>query len=163
MALVLRMARGGRRNLPFYRIVVADKRYPRDGRYIERLGTYDPRLPSNDEKRIVLNKERIEHWLKQGAKPSDRIARFLGQAGIAKMPTWNESPKKSAPKPKTVERLKEKEEKAKAAAEAAAQAAAAPPAEEPAAAEAPAPEAAVEAAPAEAAPEAPAEEAKSEG
>ena len=135
MALVLRMARGGRRNLPFYRIVVADKRFPRDGRYIEKLGTYDPRLAANDEKRVVLNKERIEHWIKMGAIPSDRIARMLAAAGMGAKPEWRESPKKSAPKAKTVERIKNKEEKAKAAAEAAAAAAAAPPApaEEPAA------------------------------
>ncbi|MBI4031904.1 MAG: 30S ribosomal protein S16 [Proteobacteria bacterium] len=147
MALVLRMARGGRRNLPFYRIVVADKRYPRDGRYIEKVGTYDPRLPSNDEKRVVLNKERIEHWIKMGAKPSDRIARMLADAGMGKKPEWRESPKKSAPKAKTVERMKEKEEKATAAAEAAAAAAAAPPppAEEPRAEEPKAEEAATSA------------------
>lgn len=138
MALAIRMSRGGRRNLPFYRIVVADKRYPRDGRYLEKLGTYDPRLPANNDKRIVLNKERIQYWLSQGAKPSDRVARFLGQAGIAPMPKWDESPKKSAPKAKTLDRMKQKEEKAKAAAEAAskakeAPAEAAPPAEEAAA------------------------------
>lgn len=147
MALAIRMARGGRRNLPFYRIVVTDKRMPRDGRYIEKLGTYDPRLAANDEKRVVLNQERIQYWLSQGAKPSDRVARFLSQAGIIAMPKWNESPKKSAPKAKTVERMKEKEEKAKAAAEAAAEAAAAPapaPAEEAPAAEAPAEEVAAE-------------------
>ena len=128
MALVLRMARGGRRNLPFYRIVVADKRYPRDGRYLEKVGTYDPRLSANDERRVILNKERIEHWIKMGAKPSDRIARMLAAAGMGEKPEWRESPKKSAPKAKTVERMKNKEEKAKAAAEAAATAAAAPPA-----------------------------------
>ncbi len=141
MALVLRMARGGRRNLPFYRIVVADKRFPRDGRYLEKLGTYDPRLAANDEKRVVLNKERIEHWIKMGAIPSDRIARMLAAAGMGAKPEWRESPKKSAPKAKTVERMKNKEEKAKAAAEAAAAAAAAPPApvEEPKVEEAAAP------------------------
>ena len=128
MALVLRMARGGRRNLPFYRIVVADKRYPRDGRYLEKVGTYDPRLSANDERRVILNKERIEHWIKMGAKPSDRIARMLAAAGMGEKPEWRESPKKAAPKAKTVERMKNKEEKAKAAAEAAATAAAAPPA-----------------------------------
>lgn len=144
MALVLRMARGGRRNLPFYRIVVADKRYPRDGRFIEKVGTYDPRLPSNDEKRVVLNKERIEHWIKMGAKPSDRIARMLADAGMGEKPEWRESPKKSAPKAKTVERMKEKEEKAKAAAEAAEAAAASPPPAEEPAAEAPAEAAAEE-------------------
>lgn len=133
MALVMRMTRGGRRNLPYYRIVVADKRFPRDGRYLETLGTYNPLLANDDEKRVVLNKERIEHWIAQGAIPSDRVARFMAKAGMCEMPKWNESPKKSAPKAKTVERMKEKEEKAKAAAEAAAAAKEAPaeaPAEE---------------------------------
>jgi small subunit ribosomal protein S16 len=139
------MTRGGRRNLPYYRIVVADKRYPRDGRYIEALGTYNPLLANDDEKRVVLNKERIQHWLAQGALPSDRVARFMAKAGMMDAPKWNESPKKSAPKAKTVERMKEKEEKAKAAAEAAEAAANAP----------------VEA-PAEAPAETPAEEAKAE-
>ena len=119
MALAIRMARGGRTNLPFYRIVVADKRYPRDGRYLEKLGTYDPTLPSDHERRLVLNTERVQYWLGQGAQPSDRVARFLGKAGLVDMPKWEDSPKKSAPKAKALERVKEKEEKAKAAQEAA--------------------------------------------
>ena len=145
MALAIRMSRGGRANLPFYRIVVADKRYARDGRYLEKLGTYDPRLAANDEKRVILNKERITYWMSQGAKPSDRVARFLAQAGMIEMPKWNESPKKSAPKAKAQERVKTKAEKAAATAEAAKKAAEAP-AEEPKAeaAEAPAAEAPAE-------------------
>ena len=135
------MARGGRTNLPFYRIVVADKRYPRDGRYLEKLGTYDPRLPGDHEKRLVLNTERIQYWLGQGAQPSDRVARFLGKAGLVEMPKWDESPKKSAPKAKSLEREKEKAEKLKVAQEAAEEAARKP-AEEPE--EEPAPEAAAE-------------------
>lgn len=138
MALSIRMSRGGRKNRPFYKIVVADKRYPRDGRFLEKLGTYNPLLPDNDEKRVVLNVERINHWISQGAQPTDRVARMLFKAGAGPKVTWTESPKKSAPKPKTVERLKEKEEKLKAAEEAAAAAAA----EAKAAKEAPAPEAA---------------------
>ena len=137
MALAIRMTRGGRKNLPYYRIVVADKRAPRDGRFIEKLGSYNPLLKSDDKNRIVLNAERVQYWLGQGAQPSDRVARFLGQAGLASMPKWNESPKKSAPKAKTLERMKEKEEKLKAVAEAAEAAKNAPPAEEPAAAEEP--------------------------
>ncbi len=137
MALTIRMARGGRRNLPFYRIVVADKRYPRDGRFIEKLGTYNPLLKDGDEKRVVMNVERIKYWLGQGAQPSPRIARFLGKAGVIAMPKWNETPKKSAPGEKAVARVKEKEDKAKATAEAA-KAAAEKPAEAPAAPEAPA-------------------------
>lgn len=139
MALAIRMSRGGRRNLPHYSIVVADSRAPRDGRFIEKVGTYNPLLKDGDENRVRLVKERIEYWLSQGAKPSDRVAIFLGKAGIAATPKYNESPKKSAPKAKAQERIREKEEKAKAAAEAAAaaeeeaKAAAAAPAEEPAA------------------------------
>jgi small subunit ribosomal protein S16 len=140
------MSRGGRKNRPFYKIVVADKRYPRDGRFLEKLGTYDPLLADNDEKRVVLNVERINHWIAQGAQPTDRIARMLFKAGVGPKVTWDESPKKSAPKAKTVERMKEKEAKRAATEEAAAAAAA----EAKAAKEAPAPvEAAVEA-PAEA-------------
>lgn len=144
MALAIRMSRGGRKNRPFYKIVVADKRYPRDGRFLEKLGTYDPLLPEGDEKRVVLNVERIQYWIGQGAQPSDRIARMMFKAGVGPKVTWDESPKKSAPKAKTVERMKEKEEKRKAAEEAAAAAAA----EAKAAKEAPAPEAAPAEAPA---------------
>lgn len=144
MALKLRMARGGRRNLPFYRIVVADSRAPRDGKFIEKLGTYNPVLSNDNPNRVTLNTDRIKYWLSQGAKPSDRIALILGKAGLLDMPKYNESPKKSAPKAKAQERVKEKEEKAKAASEAAEAAKAAPapePAAEPAAsAEAPAEE-----------------------
>ena len=132
MALAIRMTRGGRKNRPFYKIVVADKRMPRDGRFLEKLGTFDPLLPDNDEKRVILNLERIKYWIEQGAQPSDRVARMLFKAGAGPKVTWAESPKKSAPKAKTVERLKEKEEKRKAAEEAAAAAAAAPAEEAPA-------------------------------
>lgn len=167
MALTIRMARGGRKGRPFYRIVVADKRMPRDGRFIERLGTYDPLLDQGHDQRVTLNTERIKHWLGEGAKPSDRVARLLGQAGVIKMPTYNETPQKSAPGEKAKERVLEKEEKAKAAAEAAKEAKEAAKAEKEAAAAAPAEEAPAEEAPAEApaeeaAAEAPAEE-KAEG
>lgn len=158
MALKLRMARGGRRNMPFYRIVVADSRAPRDGKFIEKLGTYNPLVANDNPNRVVLNIERIKYWLSQGAQPSDRIAMLLGKAGVIDMPKWNDSPKKSAPKAKAQERVKEKEEKAVKAKEAAEAAAA----EAEAAKNAPAPE--PEAAPAEEpAAEAPAaEEAKTE-
>ena len=150
MAVVIRMSRGGRRNLPFYRIVVADSRFPRDGRYIERVGTYNPLLKTGDENRVTLVKDRIEHWLKQGAKPSERVAMFLGQAGMIEMPKQSNRPNKSAPGEKAKARIEEKAAKKAAAAEAAEAAKAAPaPTEAPAApAEAPA-EAANEAAPAE--------------
>ena len=136
MALKLRMARGGRRNMPFYRIVVADSRAPRDGKFIEKLGTYNPLVANDNPNRVVLNIERIKYWLSQGAQPSDRIAMLLGKAGVIDMPKWNDSPKKSAPKAKAQERVKEKEEKAVKAKEAAEAAAA----EAEAAKNAPAPE-----------------------
>lgn len=167
MALAMRLSRGGRKHRPFYRIVVADKRMPRDGRYIERLGTYNPLLANDDEQRVVLNKERIEYWLGQGAVPSKRVQLFLAKEGMADKPEIRETPKKSAPSEKTQERIREKEEKKAAAAEAAKAEAEAPkeeaPAEEaaaPAEGDAPAEEAKTEdAAPAEEAKEeAPAEE-----
>lgn len=157
MALAMRLSRGGRKARPFYRIVVADKRFARDGRYIERLGTYNPLLANDDEKRVVLNEERIKYWLGQGAKPSRRVQIFLGKAGIMDMPEIRETPQKSAQSEKTKMRIADKEEKKKAAEEAAKEAAAAPaeetPAEGEAAAETPAEEAKEEA---------PAEEAKEE-
>lgn len=122
MALKLRMSRGGRKSLPYYRIVVTDSRSPRDSNFIERLGTYNPMLASNDPNRVTLNADRIKHWLGQGAQPSDRVAIFLGKAGIIPAPTYTARPKKSAPKAKAQERIKEQEEKARAAAEAAEQA-----------------------------------------
>jgi small subunit ribosomal protein S16 len=120
MALAIRMSRGGRRNLPYYRLVVTDSRSPRDSKFIERLGTYNPLLAQNDPNRVVLNADRIKHWLSQGAKPSDRVAIFLGNAGIIAKPKFQAGPKKSAPKAKAQERLKTQEEAAKAAEEAAA-------------------------------------------
>jgi len=121
MSLKLRLSRGGAKKRPYYRIVVADSRMPRDGRYIERVGTYNPMLPQEHPERIKLNDERIKHWLGVGAKPSDRVARFLGQAEIIPLPEIRETPKKSAPRAKAQERIREAEEAAKAAAEAAAQ------------------------------------------
>ena len=121
MSLKLRLSRGGAKKRPYYRIVVADSRMPRDGRFIERVGTYNPMLPQEHPERIKLNDERIKHWLGVGAKPSDRVARFLGQAEIIPLPEIQETPKKSAPRAKAQERIREAEEAAKAAAEAAAQ------------------------------------------
>lgn len=126
MALAIRLTRGGRKNRPYYRIVVADKRMPRDGRFIEKLGTYDPLLPTDNENRVRLVKDRIEYWLSQGAQPSERVALFLGKAGIIPMPKQPNRPNKSAQSEKTKLRIADKAEKRKAAAEAAAQAAAAP-------------------------------------
>ena len=121
MSLKLRLSRGGAKKRPYYRIVVADSRMPRDGRFIERVGTYNPMLPQEHPERIKLNDERSKHWLGVGAKPSDRVARFLGQAEIIPLPEIRETPKKSAPRAKAQERIREAEEAAKAAAEAAAQ------------------------------------------
>ena len=104
MSLKIRMARGGAKRRPFYRIVVADSRSPRDGKFIEKIGTYDPMLKSDDPKRVVLNAERAKHWLSVGATPSERVARFLGKAEIAPMPEIRVRPKKSAPRKKAQER-----------------------------------------------------------
>ena len=169
MAVALRMSRGGSKKRPYYKIVVADVRAPRDGKFIERIGSYNPLLAKDDEKRVVLDAERAKHWLDMGAKPSDRVARFLDAAGLLKREARN-NPNKAKPGEKATERLEEKAEKAAAAEEAAKEAAAAPaPVEEApageAAAETPAEETpAAEAAPAEEAKaeEAPAEEAKAE-
>jgi small subunit ribosomal protein S16 len=137
--LKVRMARAGARKKPFYHIVVADSRNPRDGSFIERLGTYDPKLPKDHQNRVVLKGERIMHWIGKGAQVSDRVAIFLGKAGLAPMPERKNNPQKAVPKMKMTDRKKAKAEKAAAPAEAPA-AAAAPAAEAPAA-EAPAAEA----------------------
>lgn len=153
MALKLRLARGGSKKRPFYSIVAADVRAPRDGRYIEKLGTYNPLLPVVSE-RTVLNKERVEYWLSKGAQPTDRVLRILDEQGILKRKARN-NPEKALPGKKAQERVEEKkakaeeaaaaaiaaEEEAKAAAAAAKEAAAAP-AEEAPAEEAPSEEAA---------------------
>lgn len=119
MGLSIRMARGGRKNRPFYSIVVADKRMPRDGRFIEKLGTYDPLLPQDNENRVRLVKDRIEYWLSKGAQPSERVAIFLGKAGIIETPKQPVRPNKSSPSEKTKMKLADKAQKQKAAAEAA--------------------------------------------
>ncbi len=118
MALKIRLARGGSKKRPYYHIVVADVRAPRDGRFIERLGMWNPMLPK-DATRVELNEERIKHWIGQGAQPTDRVLRFLDEAGIAKRPARN-NPKKALPGKKAQERLDEEAAKAEeAAAEAA--------------------------------------------
>lgn len=150
MALALRLSRGGRKNRPHYSIVVADKRYPRDGRFIEKVGTYNPLLAKDDANRVVLNAERVQYWIGQGAIASDRVAIFLGKAGITAMPEKKNNPQKAQPSKKTQQMNAEKAKKREDAAEAArqaeedakaaaaqakadAEAAAAAPAEEPAA------------------------------
>jgi len=172
MALKIRLARGGAKKRPFYRIVVAEASAPRDGRYVERVGTYNPMVPKEHEQRMTLNSERITFWLGQGAKPTDRVHKMLAAAGLAEAPVIRDQPKKSAPGKKRAEREAEAASAAEAAAEsAAAEAAVAKEAvaEEAPAEEAPAEEAVAEEAPAEEAPaeeavaeEAPAEEAAAE-
>ena len=115
MSLKIRLARGGAKKRPFYRIVVADSRMPRDGRFIERVGTYNPMLPKEHPDRVELKTERIQHWLSVGARPSVRVARFLGGAEILAMPAIPEQTKKNQPKAKAQERMKEAAEKAAAA------------------------------------------------
>ena len=169
MALKIRLARGGAKKRPFYRIVVAEASAPRDGRYVERVGTYNPMVPKEHEQRMTLNSERITFWLGQGAKPTDRVHKMLAAAGLAEAPVIRDQPKKSAPGKKRAEREAEAASAAEAAAESAAAEAAAAEEAAAAAAAAPAEEAVAEEAPAEEAPaeeavaeEAPAEEAPAE-
>jgi small subunit ribosomal protein S16 len=158
----IRLARGGSKKRPFYKIVAADSRMPRDGRFIEKLGTYNPLLPKDSEDRVKMNMERIQHWLGHGAQPTDRIARMLEAAGVLPK-TERNNPKKAELGTKAKERLEAKAAKSEeAAAEAPAEEAAAEAPAEEAAAEAPAEEAAAEAPAEEAAAEAPAEEAAAE-
>jgi small subunit ribosomal protein S16 len=119
MSLKIRLARGGSKHRPYYRIVIADSRSPRDGKFIDRVGSYNPLLGKTDEKRIVLDVEKIKEWLAKGALPTDRVARFLATAGLVKWEHGN-NPNKAVPGEKAKERAKEREEKAAAAAEAAA-------------------------------------------
>jgi len=164
MATVIRLSRGGSKKRPYYKMVVADSRSPRDGKFIERIGSYNPLLAKDDEKRVVLDTERAKHWISVGATPSDRVARFLDAAGVIERAPRN-NPNKAKPGEKAVERAEERAEKAAAAVEAAKDAKEA----EKAAKEAETVEVAAEAveeatidAPVEAAPEAVAEEAKAE-
>lgn len=129
--LVLRMTRHGAKKRPFYHIVAADSRCPRDGRFLEKVGTYNPMLAKDDPKRVTLVEERIKHWLKNGAQPSERVARILHAAKLGPEVKYRESPKKSAPRAKAQERMKAAAEAAKAPSEAAA--AEAPAADTPAA------------------------------
>tara|TARA_R110002110_G_scaffold56762_1_gene160992 strand:- start:4953 stop:5360 length:408 start_codon:yes stop_codon:yes gene_type:complete len=125
MALKIRLARGGAKKRPFYRVVIADTRSPRDGRFIEKIGTFNPLLPKENTDRVVLDVERAKHWLSVGALPTDRVSRFLDDAGIFKRAVRN-NPKKSKPKAKAQERLEAERVAAEDAAEAAKTAAEAP-------------------------------------
>lgn len=159
MSVSIRLARGGAKKRPYYRIVVANSRSPRDGAFIEKIGSYNPLLAKDDANRVQIDADRAKHWLSVGAQPTDRVARFLDAAGIKERAARN-NPNKGKPGEKAVERAEERQAKIDAANEAAAEAAAAPAVEEAAeevteaAAEAPAAE--------ETAAEAPAEEAPAE-
>ena len=126
MATKIRLARGGSKKRPFYRIVIADERAPRDGNFIEKIGNFNPMVPKDHKERVVISKERAEHWLKVGAQPTDRVQRILADLGMMEAPKITEKTKKHLPKAKAQERVKAKEEAAlkaeedaKAAAEAA--------------------------------------------
>lgn len=162
MATSIRLSRGGSKKRPYYRIVVADVRAPRDGKFIERIGSYNPLLAKTDEKRVVLDVERAKYWVANGAQPTDRVARFLDAAGVKERAARN-NPNKGEPGQKAKDRAEDKAAKLAEAEEAAREAAAAPAVEEAPAEEAPAAE---ETAPAveeaQAAEEAPAAEASEE-
>ena len=114
MSLKIRLARGGSKKRPYYTVVVADARSPRDGRFLEKLGSWNPMLGKEDAKRVELNADRIKHWLDQGAQPTDRVLRFLDKAGLANRPDRN-NPKKAEPGERAKERAAERAEKAAAA------------------------------------------------
>ncbi|MFH1159261.1 MAG: 30S ribosomal protein S16 [Pseudomonadota bacterium] len=130
--LKIRMTRMGARKKPYYHIVVAESRAPRDGKFLEKLGTYDPKLPRDNVDRVKLNGERIMFWIGKGAQVSDRVAIFMGKAGIAPMPARKNNPQKAVAKTKMTERRKAKADKANAPAAAPTTAAPAPAAEAPA-------------------------------
>ena len=155
MALKIRLARGGAKKRPFYRIVVAEASAPRDGRYVERVGTYNPMVPKDHDQRLTLNGERITYWTGQGAQPTERVQKMLATTGLSAAPVIRDQPKKSAPGKKRAEREAEAAEAASAAAEEAATAAESAAAEAAVAEEVPAEEAPAE--------EAAAEEEKAEG
>lgn len=148
MSLKIRLSRAGAKKRPFYHLVIADARSPRDGRYLERVGSYNPMVAKDHDQRVVVKQDRVQYWLGVGAQPTDKVARILSVLGLVEKPAIPAQTKKDKPRARTLERLKAQEEAA-ANATAAAAATAAAPAEEPA----------VEAAPEEAASEAPAEEA----
>jgi ribosomal protein S16 len=115
VSLKIRLARGGAKKRPYYRIVIADSRSPRDGRFIEKVGTYDPMKGKDDPSRVVLETEKVQAWLTKGAQPTDRVLRFLDAAGLAKREQRN-NPQKAQPGKKAQELANARDLKAKAAA-----------------------------------------------
>jgi small subunit ribosomal protein S16 len=107
MSLKIRLARGGTKKRPYYRVVVAESRMPRDGRFVEKVGIYDPMLPKESAERVKLDVERIQHWLKMGALPTERVNVFLAKAGLSKLPERREQTNQHLPKKKAQERAKE--------------------------------------------------------
>ena len=124
MSVRIRLSRGGSKKRPYYHIVAADSRAPRDGRYIEKLGAYNPLLPQDNENRLVLDQEKVSAWLSKGAQPTERLQKMFSNLGLCAAPKTREQPKKSAPKAKAVERMKAKQEAAAAAAAASSEASA---------------------------------------
>lgn len=120
MAVRIRLSRGGSKKRPFYKVVAADQRAPRDGSFIEKLGTFNPLLPKDHAERLVVDIEKAKSWLAKGAQPTERVQKMFATLGLCSAPVIHDQPKKSAPKAKAIARMQEKEEKAKAAAEAAA-------------------------------------------
>ena len=120
MAVRIRLSRGGSKKRPFYKVVAADQRAPRDGSFIEKLGTFNPLLPKDHAERLVVDIEKAKSWLAKGAQPTERVQKMFATLGLCSAPVIHDQPKKSAPKAKAVARMQEKEEKAKAADEAAA-------------------------------------------
>ena len=118
MALKIRLARGGSKKRPFYRVVVADVNSPRDGRFVEKIGTYNPLLEQGNTERLVINKDRAQYWLSVGAQPTDRVQGFLSNLGVVEAVNKREQTKKSTPKKKAQERLKEEAAARQAAEEA---------------------------------------------
>ncbi len=126
MALKIRLARGGAKKRPYYRIVVADSRAPRDGGFIERIGSFNPLVAKDSDQRLSIDTERAQYWLKQGAQPTDRVAKFLASAELIAKPAQRNNPVQGTPKAKAQERIRAAEAAAEAAAAAAAKAAEAP-------------------------------------
>ncbi len=122
MAVRIRLSRGGSKKRPFYRIVAADQRAPRDGRFIEKLGTFNPLLPKDHAERLVVDAEKVKAWISKGAQPTERLQKLFATLGLCAAPVIREQPKKSAPKAKAQERMKEKAEIAAAAAAASSEA-----------------------------------------